>query len=297
MDKAFWHSIVANDYAIPSEPSLASMTAELLQYLGSTDSELRDELAYPILERWIDTGCYGSDELRSMARQLAHNLTVGLGAQESDTGFLRAFSILTLVDIVYADIEHPYLDEGQLKELLDKAISYFLAEKDLRGYVPVKEWLHAIAHTADFFFISAQHSSVSAADLERIMEAIAQKISAPVAHVYLYDEDERLVRTVMSILQRNLLTMPFLTTWLDRFIHPVGGTPLNTNDWDEMLNIVRSEAQTCARHNIKHFLRSLYFQLLSPGFAGMTFITEKPPLTDELLPRVEATLREIRAWS
>ncbi len=297
MDKAFWHSIVTNDYAIPSEPSLASMTAELLQYLGSTDSELRDELAYPILERWIDTGRYPPGELRSMARQLAHNLTVDLGEQESDTGFLRAFSILTLVDIVYADIEHPYLDEGQFKELLDKAISYFLAEQDLRGYVPVKEWLHAIAHTADFFFISAQHPMIGAADLERIMEAIAQKISAPVAHIYLYDEDERLVRAVMGTLQRNLLTMPFLTTWLDWFIHPAEGTPLNTDDWDEMMNIVRSEAQTCARHNIKHFLRSLYFQLLSPGFAGMTFVTEKPPLADELLPRVEATLREIRAWS
>ena len=58
MDKASWQRIIANDYALPSQPSLAQLTNQLLSYLGSTNAELRESIAYPILEQWIDRVYY-----------------------------------------------------------------------------------------------------------------------------------------------------------------------------------------------------------------------------------------------
>jgi Protein of unknown function (DUF2785) len=62
------------------------------------------------------------------------------------------------------------------------------------------------------------------------------------------------------------------------------------------MDVVRSEAETCARHNTKYFLCSLYCQLRSPGFAHMTFVEQRPAVADALLPLVENALSQIRAW-
>ena len=52
MDKEFWASIAKNDYAIPKGHTLAVLTKMLFGYLGSTDSELRDDIAYGIYANW-----------------------------------------------------------------------------------------------------------------------------------------------------------------------------------------------------------------------------------------------------
>ena len=59
----------------------------------------------------------------------------------------------------------------------------------------------------------------------------------------------------------------------------------------KMMDVVRSEAQTGAHHNTKSFLCSLYFQLLSPSFAHLTFVERRPAIADALLSLVERYAR------
>ncbi len=300
MDKTFWQSIMDNEYAVPPDFSVETLTAELLTYLGSTDPELREGPAYAILDAWIHQGYYSHAELWEMATQLLHNLSIGLGEQQSDTVFRRAFSLLILTEIVYHDLLHPTLKETEVRQLLEQALAYFAAEQDLRGYDSEKGWIHSIAHAADFLWVLTQHRFVSAPDLTRIMDALAGKITAPVAHVYLYGEEERLARTVMGALQRDLLTLPFLASWLEHMTHPEGRVAWSESfegpEGGKLMEVVRSAAETCARHNAKYFLYTLYFQLRSPGFAQLAFVEQKPAVADALLPLVENTLSQIRAW-
>src|SRR5712691_3036070 len=135
MDKTFWQAIVGNDYAVPPDQSIEALTPELLVNLGSTDFELRDIFAYPILERWINKDLYSPDQLRAMIAQLAHNLTEGSGEAGTNSAFLRAFSAVVLAEIVYYEHEHPFLEESEVRHLLEQAVAYFPAEQDLRGYV------------------------------------------------------------------------------------------------------------------------------------------------------------------
>ncbi len=295
MDKASWLRIIANDYALPSQSSLAQLTDQLLSYLGSTDAELRESIAYPILEQWIDRAYYPHEDLWNITTHLLQNLTVGLGEEGTDTIFLRSYSILTFVDVVAYDVKHPGLSLEQVRQIQEQVITYLLAEKDLRGYEFSKGWMHAVAHCGDLFWALAQHHFTNAPQQESILNAIAARISAPVVHVYLYDEDERLVRAVIALLQRDMLSIAFFKQWLHLLTHPAGHIAFEA-EVEQQLSVAYSEAEICARHNIKHFLRSLYFQLLSPGFAALTFIDEKPPRANELLPLVEDALRHIRVW-
>ncbi len=295
MDKTLWRNIIANDYVLPEQQSLADLTSTLLSYLGSTDPELRESIAYPILEKWIDRAYYSCIDLWNMAGRLLHNFTIGLGEEGTDTIFLRSFSILTLVDIIAYDLKHSCLDEAQVNQIQEQVFTYLLAEKDLRDYETGKGWMHSIAHCGDLLWALAQHHFTGTLKQERMMNVIAARVSAPVAHIYLYDEDERLVRSVMAILQRNLLSIDFLKRWLSQLTHPVERIAFN-EEVERQLDIMGNKAETCARHNIKHFLRGLYFQLLSPGFAGLTMVDEKPSQADEFLPLVEDALRNIRTW-
>lgn len=297
MEKQFWQSIVESEYMLPQNYSLSSLTSELLSLPVSLDPEMRQGPAYSILDTWIHRGYYSHAQLWQTATQLLHNLTVGLGEQETDSVFLRSFSLLILSEIIYYDLTSPTLDKHEIEHLLESALAYVVAEKDVHGYEPDKGWVHTIAHAADFLWVLAQNRFVTVGDLERIMNVIATRVTEPVAFVYLYDEDERLVRTVMGILQRDLLKIAFLATWLQRLTQSPGRIALSADfESGQALKIVGDTAETCARHNTKHFLRSLYFQLREPGFAGLTFVDQSPSITASFLPHVEQALQDIKIW-
>src|SRR5579863_3697279 len=148
MDAPFWQTIIDNDYLLSPQQSTAALTPELLENLGSTDPERREQSA-TILEKWFNRGYYSPGELSQIIAQLSDNLTVGLGEHGTNTVLLRSFSALTLAEIVYYDCEHPFLTANQLRQLLEDGLAYFLAERDFRGHEVGIGWMHAVAHGSD----------------------------------------------------------------------------------------------------------------------------------------------------
>ncbi|MFL5800521.1 MAG: DUF2785 domain-containing protein [Roseiflexaceae bacterium] len=291
MDKAFWQAILDADGAVPEGYAVAELTPELLALLGSTDPFLRDEVAMEVLAAWIvRDNLYTPDELRSIGDTLAHNLTVGLGEQGSDSVFLRAFSALVLDKVIEADNWWTLLSPEDIRRWMEQALAYVAVERDLRGYVPGKGWAHALAHTADVLWVLAQSRHMGAADLERILVAIADKVNAPTEYPYLAMEDERLANAVWAGLRRDLLGLPFLSTWLSRLARPFQETPRS--------EVVIDAHKTNAFHNTRLLLHSLYFQLVlgvrpPPWYTDMSFFMGAPALRDDLLPLVVGTLRAI----
>jgi hypothetical protein len=278
MDKAFWQAILENNCTVPEGHTVASLTPELLAYLGSTDPELRDDIALSILATWIErAGGYTNDELRTIGKQMAHNLTLGIGEQGSDAVFLRSFSALVLDCVIEHDNTQPFLEPAEIQSYLEQALDYLTQERDLRGYVAEKGWAHSAAHTADLLGYMARSHALDAGDLERILHAIATKMIAPVEHVYLYKEDERLAYTVMTILRRDLIGLPFLEAWVDQLA--------SADDPTTWYQAASTEAGACARHNAKVFLRSLYFQL--------AWAENPPQVAPELIAKLSAALKTI----
>jgi hypothetical protein len=277
VDRGFLRFLVSADNALPQGQWVDELTPELLSWLGSVDEELRDEFAYPILAAWIERGEYTPDQLRAMARRMVDNLAVGLGENGTDTVFLRTFSALILMEVVSYDNAHPFLDEDEVLELLDSALTYLRRERDLRGHVQGPGWAHAVAHTADLLMMLARSRHVDAAELERLLDGIADKLLEPAETVYLYQEDERLAYAALTALRRGLVSRAFLTTWFGRFTRPPG--------YDSWRPVYADRGLATARMNATSFLRSLYFQLL---------LTAAPPAgRAETLDALVATLRQM----
>lgn len=274
MDKAFWQAIIDNDYQLPQHEPVMKLTEELLNYLGLPESELRDTYAYEILARWIVNHRYHEpDQLREMIQWLLAQLSYQLGEQDTDSVFLRSNAAAVLSLIVYRNDRDNFLDEIEVSAILERAKTYLLEEKDSRAYVPDKGWANAIANAASLLRFIALNRHLSPAELTDILRVIADKLMQPVKAPFAHDEEDRLAKVVLAILNRDVLTTFDFVDWVRRFA-----------EWkaEHHQPGVYSAVYNTTYQNIKHFLRALYSQMdmvQRLPFSGKEF---EPELLDAL---------------
>jgi len=249
MDKEFWAQVATSNFEIPKDHSLAELTREIFSYLGSVDPELRDEIGYIVYANWLKQERYSVDEMRGQAKELLANLDEGLGKTEDDSVFLRAFSILLLAEIVHNDNKSEFFEKPDIEAIFEKGLAYISAEKDPRGYIPVKGWAHALAHSADLMLVLAKNRHVELAGLSKILNVISAKIFNATDHIYVHGEDERLAGAVTEVLRRDLLPVEEVRRWAISFIEqPWRGAYVD-------------EKKNRAFQNSRNLLRSIYLNL------------------------------------
>lgn len=295
MDTAFLRTILEHDGAVPEGYSVQSLTPGLVELLGSADMGRR-EASLDVLSGWIYRGpgaFYSAAELQGIGRQMARNLTLGIGQRGKDSVFRRAFSALILGEVISADNRQPFLEEVQVDSWLEQGLAYLSDEQDRRGWVPKKGWAHGIAHASDLLAVLSRSRYAGEPELAQILTTIGSKVGEPADQAYIYEEDERLVSAVMSVLLRDVLDLAFLTTWLDRITQPPGQVA-----WDKVLGITATnEALAFARFNTITFLRSLYFQLLLGNNPHPFFTDRTPAVREALLPVILTALRVMDRWA
>ena len=277
MDKKFWITLANNDYQIPDGHTLDDLTHELFSYLGSTDPELRDDIAYTVYANFLKREMYSKDKIRTHVKELLGNLEKGIGETETDSVFLRTFSVLLLAEIVHNDNKKPLLDRKQVHSILAGGLRYLNLEKDSRGYIPVKGWAHALAHTADLMLVLGKNRFTDRSDHKNILKAIADKLIRSTNWVYIHGEDERLANAVMALLERNTIVLDFLQVWLTSFIKPERSWKGSYTD----------EGQARAFHNVRNFLRSFFHSVRK---------TDDLFNKEKILSSVLETLDDLRAY-
>ena len=148
MSIGYWDQVQKAGFEVPSDRPLDELTAELTAMLGSTRPEVRDGTAYPALATWIANGVY-DDLLAGLGDGMVAGLSVGIGEDGTDTVFRRSFSALILGACIERDNEQHLLPGAKILEWGDRAATWFLTERDTRGYVDEKGWAHTVAHGAD----------------------------------------------------------------------------------------------------------------------------------------------------
>ncbi len=253
MDREFWRGVLEAEGNFPDGHDLEKLTDELLGYLSSSDPELRDEFGFSILGNWIYVRhLYSPDRLRSMISSLKAGLQIGLGENGTETVFGRSFSALILSVITDYDLEHSFLTREELSALLQSTLEYFHLEQDWRGFVSGQGWAHSVAHTADVLANLARNPHIDAADLERILNTIATKLTTQDSPVLAHHEASRLAVAANNVIARGLLAPKMLHAWLDSMpdtLHPRSQSDLERGD-------------VAARANCEAFLSSLYLLLL-----------------------------------
>ena len=245
INKEFWYSIKKNNYALPAGYDVIPLTEELYSYIASTDPELRDIIGFFVFKNWLRQGFYSAGELCSFIPRLLANLQKGIEG-ENDFVYLRSFSALWLAVIVDYDIRKPFLKE--ITTIKEAAITYFVSERDLRGYDPVKGWAHAIDHAANLLSALACSQHTNAEDHIRMLDGITAKLRDSMHWIYIYDEDDCLADIAVEIFARNTLSEEQVRSWLVNI----------SADWTDSF---RDESHARAFFNGRNFLRALHWQM------------------------------------
>ncbi len=249
----YWEHIRAGGFRLPDDRPLDDLTAELVQMLGDPDPRVRDVIARPVLLTWIRNGVY-DDLLPGLGDGVAEGLYTGLGDDGTNTVFRRAGSAMLLAEAVLRDQVARVLHSDALFRWGDRAASWFVRERDLRGYVDGRGWAQAVAHGADLLAALARSEHFEKLELTVLLDVVADRLLTPAGYHFRNGEDDRLAFAVMAVLHRNLLDVEVLEPWVERLASAL--VPPAVDDGEP-----RPEWPTPVAGNTGSFLRALHLQL------------------------------------
>jgi len=224
------------------------LAQDIVKEIGHQNPDIRDDLIYEVLAHLFHDKHLNAFELTSLMELLMSDayMFYDINNTESWSVLKRSFSILQLVVLVYVHRRDDVIDRRVVLKLFDDLMDYLSRESILIGYDEHVGWVHTIAHSADLMGQLMQLEYLDEVKLSMLFNAIVD-IVKKTHHVYLHNEDERLVKAIKKGLERNLLSKTFLLSWLDQF-----KIDKDQYDLQQRLNL---------KHNIKTFLSSLYFSV------------------------------------
>jgi hypothetical protein len=238
---------------MPPGEAAFGLVSEAVSFLGSPDTEWRDDVGYGVVAACVyQKKLLRPEERRALVALLSANLRRSIGETGTDSVLLRSFSALDLSVFAALEDTDPALDEVCYRRLLDDALAYLRDERDLRGLEPRVGWIHATAHTADLLKFLARDPRFTPADQPRLLDAAWSKVTAPGTPVFAHAEDERVAAALLSVARRPDFEPAILDSWLARFV------TLEKTVWEKA---PPDPATLDASQNARNLLRSFYVLL------------------------------------
>lgn len=245
---SYWKQVMDSGLGVPTDRPLDDLTAELTRMLGSADPLERDHTAYPTLATWIDRGVYDR-LLGGLGDGLAAGLRTGIGETGTDTVFRRSFSALLLSECVARDTRRGALvPSAKILDWGDRIVSWYLRERDDRGFVDGKGWAHSVAHGADAIGVLAGSPYLAAPELTVLLDVLADRMLAP-GRILVSGEPDRVAEATLRVLRRNVLPVDIIEPWVRRIAARATAYPSESQD------------PYLVTGNPEAFLRSLHLQL------------------------------------
>ncbi|PFL20831.1 hypothetical protein COJ07_13730 [Bacillus cereus] len=240
-----------NNYILDNTLNIDSLSSNMLEQIGVTDSYLRDKLIYSIFYHLIKQDYISHTHLQKLLLESISEkyLFYKIHSDDEDAVFTRAFTTLLIALIIDADTKYNFLLQTDISNVKDQLILYMNKEHDFRGYVQDHGWAHSIAHASDTFEALVHSPKLETLHYEEILQTLLNKVCVHSVY-YKYEEDERLVYPIVSMLQNGLKEEVLIAALHDLVAQlPVQKQTLHIKSYEYLYG------------NIKSFLRSLFFKL------------------------------------
>lgn len=240
-----------NNYIMDNTINMDSLSSNMLKHIGVTDSYLRDKLIHSTFYHLIKKDYISHTQLQKLLLEsISENyLFYKIRSDDEDAVFTRAFTTLLIALLIDADTKYNFLSQNDILTVKDQLILYMNKEHDFRGYVQDHGWAHSIAHASDTFEALVNSPKLENLYYEEILQTLLNKVCVHSIY-YKYEEDERLVYPIVSMLQNGLQEETLILALHDLAAQlPVQKQTLQIKSYEFLYG------------NIKSFLRSLFFRL------------------------------------
>lgn len=252
-----------------AEPARIQQQAlALLPCLGHPDPRLRDDIAFEQLSAWTRGGKLDAATLQ----RLRADLVAVLDTPPDAAGVHQPFAVLTLAEVARADRLQPFMTAEQRADLVEHAARFLAGVRDYRGFMAGEGWRHGVAHGADLALQLGMNDALSAAQRQRLLDAVTRQVLADHRHSYCFGEGQRLAHAALQLQLRLNPDEVALQAWLDGLLLPLK----QAQAWDE--------TALADLHNLREFLWPLLIGVLDVADAGQR---------ERLLAPLQKTLRRL----
>lgn len=255
------------DYKLSNGEEAMGFARLMLQYIGDTDPYLRDKLIYSTFCQWVcEKQYFINEEINELIDVVLDekHLFFYIGNEGDDTVFTRTFSVLLIDLFLYLNRNNGYLSMNKFMKVKDSLIRYYNEEKDLRGYLEVKGWAHAVAHGADAMCELVRSKESDESIRLEVLNSL-QKVLSNGKYLLSNEEDERMTRIVFLLVAKELLPKESIYKWIEGLAKDISSQ--------------YSREQYIVRVNTKNFIRCLYFSLMhqenTKDITDLLFSTEE----------------------
>lgn len=198
----------------------------LLEHLGDSSPEIRDELVFTSLARGIQEEQFSLEQFQFISEEVSSD--EGLYKEIDSRGvsaLKRSFSALIYANLLYADgNEHSLFYKGLKADIrntmLSQGLHYLKKENETTGFSSQYGWVHAFAHGADLLTEVVCHPDFPSNRVSEVFDVLGQLFKRiPIR--FTNDEDWRLARAFYEPILRGKIEPSLLTAWLQTVEFPL----------------------------------------------------------------------------
>lgn len=216
-DSHLYTKLKQNEYKLPKDLKTSDKIIDImLSNLSSTDSILRDTIAYHIFSEWLVI----RDNLTIHQKMRIYNYSVNkknllfkIDKIDSDAVFQRSFLALIIALLLENNKIHAFLNDKEIEKIFILLNELLKKEQNMLSFVEGKGWSHCIAHTADALDELIYQPTIKNSDVEIIMNSISDFYKTNTV-ILTGEEDERLSNIIITALFMKKISYEEVTNWL-----------------------------------------------------------------------------------
>ncbi|MBC1459584.1 DUF2785 domain-containing protein [Listeria welshimeri] len=216
-DSHLYTKLKQNEYKLPKDLKTSDKIIDImLSNLSSTDSILRDTIAYHIFSEWLVI----RDNLTIHQKMRIYNYSVNkknllfkIDKIDSDAVFQRSFLALIIALLLENNKIHAFLNDKKIEKIFILLNELLKKEQNMLSFVEGKGWSHCIAHTADALDELIYQPTIKNSDVKIIMNSISDFYKTNTV-ILTGEEDERLSNIIITALFMKKISYEEVTNWL-----------------------------------------------------------------------------------
>ncbi|MBC1947370.1 DUF2785 domain-containing protein [Listeria welshimeri] len=216
-DSHLYTKLKQNEYKLPKDLKTSDKIIDMmLSNLSSTDSILRDTIAYHIFSEWLVI----RDNLTIHQKMRIYNYSVNkknllfkIDKIDSDAVFQRSFLALIIALLLENNKIHAFLNDKEIEKIFILLNELLKKEQNMLSFVEGKGWSHCIAHTADALDELIYQPTIKNSDVKIIMNSISDFYKTNTV-ILTGEEDERLSNIIITALFMKKISYEEVTNWL-----------------------------------------------------------------------------------
>ena len=201
----------------------------LLDHLGDSSPEIRDELVFTSLARGIQEELFTKEQFQLISAMIVSD--GGLDKEFDKLGastLERSFRALIYANLLSADgnqhsIYYQVIKTDIRNTMLNQGLHYLEKEKDTTGFSSQYGWVHAFAHGADLLTEVVCHQDFPKNRDYEVFDVLGQLFKR-ITIRFTNDEDWRLARVLYEPILQGKLEQEQVASWIKTVDFPIEET-------------------------------------------------------------------------